>query len=72
MVASPSRGSDPLVGEAQINTAIAGIVIATLGLWWFRLIMKNVRTMPKTTRFGIYALVWLAYFVAVVLVVNGQ
>jgi len=58
------------MSDAQIGTAIAAALVATLGLWWFRLIMKNVREMPKTTRFGIYALIWLAYFVAVMLLVQ--
>ena len=43
--------------------AIASAVIATIGLWWFRLVLSSVRKMPKTTRYGVYALVWLAYFV---------
>jgi hypothetical protein len=57
------------VGEEQIGAGIAAAAVATLGLWWFRLIMKNVREMPKTTRYGIYALVWLAYFTATMLVI---
>lgn len=68
MAASPWRGSEP-VGETPLGAAVAAAIIATLGLWWFRLILKNVRTLPKTTRWGVYALVWLAYFVVVMLIV---
>ncbi len=57
------------VSDEQIGAGIAAAVIATLGLWWFRLIMKNVRALPPATRYGIYALIWLAYFVAVMLVI---
>ena len=58
------------MSEDQIGAALASAIIASLGLWWFRLIMKNVRTMPAATRFGIYALIWLAYFVAVMLLIQ--
>lgn len=58
------------MSEYQIGASIAAFAVATIGLWWFRLIMKNVREMPKTTRYGIYALVWLAYFVVVLLLVD--
>ncbi len=57
------------MSEDQIGAAVAAAVVASLGLWWFRLIMKNVREMEKPTRYGIYALIWLAYFVAVMLVI---
>ena len=58
------------MSDAQIGAGIAAALIATLGLWWFRLILKSVRTMAPTTRYGIYALIWLAYFVAVMLVIT--
>ena len=58
------------MSEAQLGAAIAAALIASLGLWWFRVILKGVRNLPKTTRYGIYALVWLAYFVAVMLIIQ--
>lgn len=54
----------------QLGAGALAAVIATIGLWWFRLIMKNLRGMAPTTRYGIYALIWLAYFVAVMLIVT--
>ncbi|MAW82325.1 MAG: hypothetical protein CMI63_18965 [Parvularcula sp.] len=56
------------------NALIAGLVaalIASAGLWWFRLILPVVRKQPKTTRYGVYAIVWLAYFI-LTMVVIGQ
>ena len=58
------------MSDAQIGAGIAAALIATLGLWWFRLILKSVRAMAPTTRYGIYALIWLAYFVTVMLVIS--
>ncbi|MEM8770082.1 MAG: hypothetical protein AAGD92_00400 [Pseudomonadota bacterium] len=58
------------MGGERLVAAIAAAIVATLGLWWFRLIMSNVRTMPKTPRYGIYALVWLTYFVVVMMFIG--
>lgn len=60
------------MSDYQIGAGIAAFAIASLGLWWFRLVLKDVRKMPKMTRTGIYALIWLAYFVAVVLVIGPE
>ncbi len=68
MAASPWRASDGM-DSAQLGAGAAAAIIATLGLWWFRMILKDVRTLPPATRFGIYALIWLAYFVAVMLLI---
>lgn len=57
--------------QETVFAGIAAAVIASLGLWWFRLIMANVKKQPPATRFGVYALVWLAYFIAT-LVMIGQ
>ena len=50
--------------------ALAGAFVATAGLWWFRLILKDVQKLPRSTRFGVYALVWLAYFTLTLLVID--
>ncbi len=44
--------------------------IASGGLWWFRLILPVIRKQPRTTRLGVYALVWLAYFILTIMVIN--
>ena len=59
------------MAESAVYAALAGALVATFGLWWFRLIMTNVRKLPKATRYGVYALVWLAYFI-LTLIVIGQ
>lgn len=69
MAASWSSGSD-LMDQETINAAIVGVIISTVGLWWFRLMLPNVRAMPRTTRFGVYALIWLAYFILTLLVIK--
>lgn len=48
--------------------AIPAGIIATLGLWWFHFMMKDfMGRQPRATRWGVYALIWLAYFVLVML-----
>ena len=53
-----------------LMAVIVAALIASAGLWWFRLLLPVVRKQPKTTRFGVYALVWLAYFILTILVIN--
>ncbi len=45
-------------------------LIASAGLWWFRLILPVVKKQPKETRFGVYAIVWLAYFILTMIVID--
>ena len=52
---------------AGLAVAGAAALIATLGLVWFAWILKDVRKLPAATRYGVYALIWLAYFVVVML-----
>lgn len=42
-------------------------IIATAGLWWFQYMLKDIRKLPRTTRYGIYAIIWLAYFILVMI-----
>lgn len=51
------------MAQETLYAAISSGVVATAGLWWFRLVLKNVRTLPNLTRYGVYAFIWLAYFV---------
>ncbi len=46
------------------------VLIATGGLWWFTMILKTVRQLPNLTKYGVYALIWLAYFVLVLLIIR--
>jgi len=56
-----------LEGVNVAGAAVAG-VIATAGLWWFRLMLKDFMGRQKPmTRNSIYALIWLAYFVLILL-----
>lgn len=52
------------------QAVIAATIVATGGLWWFRLVLKDVRRMAPATRYGVYALVWLAYFVVTMLAIG--
>ncbi|GEM_PF-6603177 len=61
--------SDASAIEIAPYAAIAAAVIASVGLWWFQLIMVSVRKSPKRTRYAVYAGVWLAYFVLVMIVI---
>lgn len=54
-----------------LYAALAAILVASFGLWWFRLVLTGVRKLPKTSRYGVYALVWLAYFI-LTLIIIGQ
>jgi len=49
--------------SADPGAVAASAIVATAGLWWFSMIMKNLKRSPPATRLGIYVLVWLAYFV---------
>lgn len=59
------------MSETTLYAVFAGVVVASLGLWWFRLILKNLRNLPRQTRIGVYALVWLAYFILTLIVINN-
>lgn len=65
MAASPSREREGRGVDERALAALAAAAVATLGLWWFRLILKDARRWPKPTRYGVYALIWLAYFILV-------
>ena len=58
------------MSEEQLGAALGAAIVASFGLWWFRLIMKNLRETNAVTRYGIYALIWLAYFVAMMLLIT--
>jgi hypothetical protein len=44
-----------------------------VGLWWFQLVLPAVRKLPKITRHGVYAAIWLAYFIlSMILIKNAS
>ena len=49
--------------------AMVATIIATFGLWWFRLLMPMIKKQSKITRMGVYAVVWLAYFILTMMVI---
>lgn len=50
--------------EEVLYRAVAAGVTACLGLWWFHLFMKKLMArQPALARAGIYAAIWLAYFI---------
>lgn len=54
-----------------LSVILVAALIATGGLWWFRMVLKGrLLNMQKTTRFGVYALIWLAYFIPVVILAS--
>ena len=57
------------LNQAALFALLASAAIASAGLWWFRFILKSVKNLPTATRYGIYALVWLAYFILTLIVV---
>ncbi|MEM8935967.1 MAG: hypothetical protein AAGC77_06125 [Pseudomonadota bacterium] len=60
-----------LAPSALAAIAVAA-AIATFGLWWMRLMLPVVKTLPNATKTGLYLLVWLAYFILTLIIVAGQ
>ena len=58
------------MAQSAIYAVIAGAVIATIGLWWFRMVLGSIKKLPPMTRYGVYALIWLAYFIATLVLVS--
>ena len=54
-----------------VYAVIAAFVVASIGLWWFQLVLQSVKKLERNKRYGVYAAVWLAYFV-LTLVFVGQ
>lgn len=56
--------------DHPLYAGIAAAVVASLGLWWFRVILTEIKKQPKATRYGIYAAIWLAYFILTMMVLG--
>ena len=52
--------------------ALIAALIASFGLWWFRLVLTGVRKLSKVSRYGVYTLVWLAYFILILIIIGGR
>ncbi|WP_425410376.1 hypothetical protein [Hyphococcus sp.] len=58
------------MNQTALIAILVSAVIASIGLWWFRLVLPVVRKQPKNIRYGVYALIWLAYFILSVIVMG--
>ena len=51
---------------------LVAALIATAGLWWFRMVLKDwLLRQSQALRWGVYAIVWLAYFTLIILLQKG-
>ena len=47
--------------------AVAALV-SCAGAWWFHMILKErMATLETSVKYSVYALIWLAYFILIVL-----
>ncbi|MEX0643691.1 MAG: hypothetical protein WD076_00145 [Parvularculaceae bacterium] len=51
----------------ELGAIFVSALLASAGLWWFRHVLKDVRKLLPWPRFGVYAAVWLAYFILVMI-----
>lgn len=50
-------------GGLTLPAILVAAVISFAGLWWFAYILKDMRKLRPTPRYAVYAAIWLAYFV---------
>ena len=55
--------------EADPGAFVSAAVVASIGLWWFQYVLKDVRKLQRGMRLGVYALIWLAYFILTIILV---
>lgn len=61
-----------MIDQTTLGLVMVAALIATGGLWWFRMVLKErLLAMQSGLRFGLYALIWLAYFI-VIIVLAGR
>ena len=52
---------------------IAAFFVASVGLWWFQLVLRGVKKLSAGRRYGVYVGVWLAYFIlTLILIAQAQ
>jgi len=62
-----------VITEQTIGLAFVAALIASAGLWWFRMVLKQKLLATKPSlRYGLYALIWLAYFFVIIMIANGS
>ncbi|MEO0398262.1 MAG: hypothetical protein AAF224_02440 [Pseudomonadota bacterium] len=50
-----------LSGDA--GALISAFIIACLGTGWFAYVLRGLKNLSASARYGLYCLIWLAYFV---------
>ncbi|MEO0613628.1 MAG: hypothetical protein AAFY83_09960 [Pseudomonadota bacterium] len=45
-------------------------LIACVGLWWFDKVLPSLRTKNTPMRLSLYAGIWLAYFVVIMILID--
>lgn len=66
----PLRGCKTVPTGIDLPSLFVATLIATGGLWWFNKMLPSVRTMSAITRYGLYTLIWLAYFIAILMIIQ--
>ncbi len=59
-----------MLNQSALIAILVSAALALAGLWWFRLMLPQIRNQPKITRYGVYAAVWLAYFILLVIMIG--
>ncbi|MFQ5563679.1 MAG: hypothetical protein ACE5FO_08935 [Parvularculaceae bacterium] len=54
-------------GGLTIPAILVAAVISFAGLWWFTYILKDMRRMRPGPRYVVYAAIWLAYFLLILI-----
>jgi len=60
------------VSNETLSAVFVSSLIATAGLWWFRLMLPAMKKAALPIRFAVYGGVWLAYFVLIWLLIQAQ
>ena len=47
---------------------IVAALVASAGVWWLIYVLPAVKRLSPATRWGVYAALWLAYFICVVFI----
>lgn len=51
--------------RVEPTALVIALFVATAGVWWFAFMLNGLRRVSPSTRYGLYAAVWLAYFILV-------